>query len=150
MAPKAILTPIVGWGAMTITLDALGSGAGRQSDMETNSGEYPAALIDLKLSPGTAPTADSIYELYLLRGDDSGNRTDNAGASDAAFTPRNARLIGTLRNPGSTADVQEIFDTRFLGPLGGEWGVAVWNATNQALDSADNFINFTYYNPEIQ
>lgn len=133
----------------TITLNALAASGGRQSTIVTNSDNRPAALIRVTLSPGTAPTAGTVYEVYLIRGNAAGVRDDLAGASDAAFTPVNAPLLGTLINPGSTTDVQEIFDTSPLGPLGSQFGIAVVNRTNQALDSGANAASYQTYLPEI-
>lgn len=146
-----IQTKLDAWTDFTITLASLASAAGRQSTIVTNTNKRPAALVLVRISPGTAPTAGTVYEIYLLRGDGT-NRTDLAGASDAALSPVNAQLLGVLVNPGSTTDVEDVFDTAPLGPLGTEWGILVKNATNQALDGTEgNHIKkYATYLPEIQ
>ena len=141
----------------TLTLAGLADGSGRQSTLEGNSSNYPAALIYLQISSGAAaPTAGTFYEVYLLRGDDtasSTHRSDNAGASDAAITIENAPLLGVI---GLTATTDKKFyaefDTSSLGPLGPEWGIAVVNQSGNSLDATegDHFKGFIYYVPEVQ
>lgn len=132
----------------TITLGSLASGAGRQSTFITNTNDRPGALVAVQIQPGTAPTDGTIYTVFLLR--NNGDVTDdNVGLVDAAYTPRNAQILGTLRNPGSTAIVAGIFDTYFLGPLGPSWGIAVLNETNQALAASGHKASFQTYVPNI-
>jgi len=140
----------------TITLASLATGAARQSDMIDNTLRRPAMLFYLKIqSGGTAPTAGSIYEIYLLRGDAfaATYRTDNAGASDAAITIENATLIGTIV---VTATINKNFffdgDTASAGPLGFEFGIAVKNNSGQALNATEgnHLKEFGLYLPEVQ
>jgi hypothetical protein len=143
--------------AFTMTLAALPNNTGRQSDMLANPNGYPAALIFLRLRSGTAPTVNTLYEVYLLRGDDAGlgatYRTDGAGPTDAAITIENATLLGTIV---VTATANKFFyaefDTAPLGPLGPEWGIAIKNTTGQALHAteADHIKEYAYYVPEAQ
>lgn len=140
--------------AFTITLAALGAGSARQSTIVANGNNRGAAVIYLKIQSGNAPTAGTIYELYLLRDDGITTlRTDSAGAADAAITIVNAQMIGTLvvTNNANTNFVGD-FDTSPLGPLGPKWGIAVKNSTDQALNGAEgNHVKeFAYYLPEIQ
>jgi hypothetical protein len=144
---------------MTITLASLAASAtaGRQSTMVDNSAnKYPSAIIYVKITSGTAPTAGGIYEVFLLRGDDPSSstyRTDAAGASDAALTPVNAQLLGALvvTAAGNTAFCGE-FDTSPLGPLGPEWGIAIRNNTTQTLNATggNHVVKFLGYFPESQ
>lgn len=127
-----IITKFTTKANFTITLASFANGAARQSTMLTNSDSAPAAMVYLKItSGGTAPTAGSIYEVYLLRGDDASSsayRSDGAGASNAAITIENAALLGTIvvTNTTDKAFYGE-FDTSPLGPLEPEWGIAVKN-----------------------
>lgn len=131
-----------------ITLNSLGAGAGRQSDFETNTDGRPAAHVAVEIKPNVAPTADTIYTIYLLR--NNGDIVDDdVGLVNAAYTPINAQILGTLRNPGNANIVAGIFDTAFLGALGESWAIAVVNETNQALAAAGNKASFQYYVPEI-
>lgn len=142
----------------TLTLASLAAGSARQSTMISNTGSYrPSAIVELKIkSGGTAPTAGKVYEVYLIRGDDpasSNYRTDAAGASDAAITIENAQLLGTIVVTNTAAKVfYGEFDTAPLGPLGREWGIAVKNATDQALDATEGNHRKAYqtYYDEIQ
>ena len=138
----------------TITLASLASGSARQSTLIDNSStDYPAALVYLKITSGAStPTAGTVYEVYLLRGDGT-IRNDAAGASDAAITIENASLLGTIVVTATTSKAfYGVFDTAGLGVLGPEWGIAVKNSSGQALNSTEgnHDYNYVYYVPEIQ
>lgn len=152
-----ITLPTQAKASFTITLASLANGNARQSDMIANSGNRPAAIVYLKIkSGGSAPTAGTVYSVYLLRGNDPSSstyRTDGAGASDAAITIENAPLLGTIVVTANTAkNFYGDFDTAPLGPLGPEWGIAVLNSSGQALSGTegDHVKSYVYYNPEIQ
>lgn len=132
----------------TITLGSLASGAARQSTFVTNSLDRPGALVGIQIQPGVAPNDGTIYTVYLLRynGDVS---DDNVGLVDAAYTPRNAQILGTIRNNATTVALAAIFDTAFLGPLGPSWGIAVFNETNQALSATGHKATYQTYVPNI-
>lgn len=148
-----IRTKDIARATFTITLASLANASARQSTMITNSSDYPAAMVFLTIKSGSvAPTAGTVYEVYLIRGDGT-MRDDNAGASDAAITIENASLLGTIVVTATTAkNFYGVFDTAPLGPLGGEWGIAVKNATGQALDATEgNHVKgYQYYVPEVQ
>lgn len=153
---NAVLTKSVARATLTITLASLANSttAGRQSTLVSNSGNYPAALIFVKLRTGSsAPTAGSIIEVFLIRSDGT-TADDGAGASDAALTIENAPLLGTVAVLTNTTakDLYAVFDTAPLGPLGGTWGIAVRNQSGTTLDTtAGNFsIGYSYYYPEVQ
>jgi hypothetical protein len=136
--------PLDGWLSFTITVNALGIGAARQSTLLTNTTNRPRALVFPRLQPSAATTAGTIYEAFLIRGDGT-NRTDGAGASDAAFTVHNAQLIGTIANDtgaGAGTFFADVFDTAPMGLLGSEWGVAIRNSTNVALNAANNTVKY--------
>jgi hypothetical protein len=137
----------------TITLASLADASARQSDLISNSNNYPAALVFLDIqSGGSAPTAGTVYEVYLLRSDGT-KATDGAGASDAAITIENAPLLGTIVVTNSTnKHFYGEFDTAALGPLGTSWGIAVKNSTGQALHATEGNHTkaYTYYVPEVQ
>lgn len=141
----------------------LAAGGARQSTMINNNANpvsgrgYPAALVYIKIKSGAAaPTAGKVYEVYLLRGDDPSSSTfrdDAAGASDASIVIENAQLLGTIIVTNSGAkNFYGSFDTAALGPLGPEWGIAIKNATDQALDTTESnhFKGYVYYTPEAQ
>lgn len=138
----------------TITLASLATASARQSTLITNSNNYPAALVYLALKSGAvAPTAGSLYEVYLLRTDLGSYASDAAGASDAAITIENAQLLGTIV---ATATANKVFwgefDTAPLGPLGPKWGIAVKNVTAQTMHATegDHIKAYVYYVPEAQ
>lgn len=140
-----------GWSSFTITVNSLTAGSARQSTLLTNSLNRPRAQVFPRIQSATAPTAGTIYECFLIRGDGT-NRTDSAGASDAAITIQNAQLLGTLANTtgAGNAFFQDIFDTGAMGLLGLEWGVAIRNSTNQTLNAASNTVKYDLFLGSIQ
>ena len=123
-----------------------------QSAMISNTTLRPAALVDLKMFTSAAgATAGTVYELFLIRGDNAGNRDDNAVAGTAAITIENSPLLGTLvvTNTGSK-NFQRIFDTAALGKLGTEFGIAVRNSTGQTSNATQQSPRYALYLPEIQ
>ncbi len=139
--------------SFTITLASLANGSARQSTMVTNTNDRPGMILQMVLQSGTAPTAGSIYEIFLLRGDGSGYRTDGAGASDAAITIENAQLIGSIVvTNNANKDFYGDFDTAPLGPLDEEFGIAVRNSSGQSLNGteANHDKDYELYLPEIQ
>lgn len=138
----------------TITLASLANGSARQSTIIDNSStDYPAAIVYLKIKSGASgPTAGSVYEVYLIRGDGT-IRDDGAGASDAAITIENAPMLGTIVVTNTANKLfYGVFDTSSLGVLGPEWGIAVKNSSGQALSTTegDHDYNYVGYVPEIQ
>jgi len=148
-----IRTKDIARAGFTLTLASLANGSARQSTLVSNSNDYPAALVNVKItSGGAAPTAGTVYEVYLLRSDGT-VADDNAGASDAAITIENAPLLGTIVVTATTAKAFfGVFDTSPLGPLGPTWGIAIKNSSGNALSSteADHAYGYTYYVPEVQ
>lgn len=141
----------------TLTLASLATGSARQSTLIANTNNRPAAIVHLKIKSGaTGPTAGTVYEVYLLRGDDAASstyRTDGAGASDAAITIENAQLLGTIVVTNTANKVfYGDFDTAPLGPLGPEWGIAIKNSSGQALSATegDHLKGYETYYDEAQ
>lgn len=151
--PNEIRTKPITRATFTITLASLANAAARQSTLITNSNNYPAALVRLKItSGGVAPTVGTVYEVYLLRGDGT-NATDGAGASDAAITLENAPLLGTIVVTATTAKAfYGEFDTAPFGLLGTSWGIAVKNSSGQTISTTegDHVKSYEYYVPEVQ
>jgi hypothetical protein len=150
---------------LTCTLLSLAAAAARQSTMIDNnanpvSGDgWPAAMVYIRIKSGAAaPTAGKVYEVYLIRGDDvSASRTmgdDALGSTDAAITIENAQLLGTIIVTATASkNFYGVFDTSPLGPLGPNWGIAIKNATDQALSAGaegDFIKEYMYYVAEAQ
>jgi hypothetical protein len=142
--------------ALTITLASLASsatGVGRQSNMVDNSiSRYGLLHLFIKIKLGTSPTANKTVQVFLLKGNSSGLRTDNAGANDAALTIKNAPLLGVMTTGGSpsTGDVlQKHFTIRDPGP---EWGIALVHDSGVNLDSTagNHAVHYIGDNPEVQ
>ena len=117
--------------ALTITVASLADGSGRQSTLVDNATDrYQDLLVYVKLKTGTSPTGNKTCDIYLIRGDDDATTehlSDGAGASDAAITPLNAQLIGTVKTKASPS-TGDVLDGEFLvhrpGPT---WGIAIVN-----------------------
>lgn len=142
--------------AMTLTLASLADAAGRQSTIVDNtSNRYGEVLVFLKIKMGaSAPTANSIVEVYLIRDDNDGtnHRSDGAGGSDAGLTPLNAQLIGAMRNKASPSAGDVLYGELLIYRPGPKWGIAVVNRTGQAFDSTggNHWARYLGINPEIQ
>lgn len=131
----------------TITLASLASstvGVGRQSTLIT-SNTASSALIAVKFTAGTSPTANTLIYVYLIRGD--GTLTDdNAGASDAGLTVINAPLLGTILVSAATSNATYygMFDTKFLGSLGPTFGIAIVNSTGATANATGGNFSCEY------
>lgn len=126
------------YSALTISLASLASssvGVGRQSTIVDNSTtKYDYALLNVLIKLGTSPTANKSVYIYLIQSDGT-NRTDGAGASDAALTIKNASLIGIMTTGSSPATGDNIRKTFNVEGLGKEWGIAIIHDTGVNLDS---------------
>lgn len=143
--------------ALTITLASLADGAGRQSTLVDNgTTRFQEILVYVKCKMGSsAPNANSIVEVYLLRGDkDAGTEhlSDGAGTTDAALTPLNAQLVGALRNKTSPAAGDLLYGEFLIHRPGPKWGIAVFNRTGISLDStgSNHWVRYVGVNPEVQ
>ena len=137
----------------TITLAGLANGSAQASASVDNSiTDYPVAIVDLKIVSGAvAPTAGTLYEVYLLR--HNGTIGDDGWVgTDAPITIENAPMLGTIVVTATAAKAfTGEFDTsNFI--LGSTWGIAVKNASGQALSAteADHIKSYRYHVPEIQ
>lgn len=131
----------------TITLASLASstaGVGRQSTLVTSNTAI-SALIAVKFTVGTTPTANSLIYVYLIRGDGTLN-DDNAGASDAGLTVINTPLLGTILCSAATSNVAYygMFDTKFLGSLGKTFGIAIVNSTGATANATGGNFSAEY------
>src|SRR5262245_11527117 len=142
--------------SLTLSLGGLTSstaGAGQQSTIVDNTtNRYVDVIVYLKATLGTTPTANRSVQIYLIRDDGVTTlRDDAAGASDAALTVKNAKLIGVLRNTSATTG--EVVQGSFLiSRPGPKWGIAVVHDTGASLNSANSnhTAEFIGLNPEVQ
>lgn len=130
--------------AFTITLASLANsavGVGQQSTLITGN-KAESALIGVKFTTGTTPTANSLVYVYLIRGDGT-LKDDNAGNSDAALTVVNAPLLGVILIPAASSNTAytALFDTKSLGSLGPVFGIAIVNNSGVAANATPG--NFT-------
>lgn len=151
--------------AFTITVASLASstaGAGRQTTMVSNTTtRYGFAFIGVKIKLGTSPTASRAIYVYGIRSDGGGTaiRDDSAGASDAAWTQKNAGYLvypetkaPSVMQCGAAA-TGDVFSGVFLMEgLAKEFGVGVVHDTGVNLDSTGGNHALTYvgFNPEAQ
>lgn len=144
--------------AFTITLASLATsavGVGRQATLVDNSTNlFFGAKVFVKVTVGTSPTANtSIYVYFIGSNATPSISTDGAGASDAAWTAVNARLLGVISVPATTSDTAYygVFDTAAFGPLPTKWAVGIVHDTAVNLNSTGGNHSVTYqgYNPNI-
>jgi hypothetical protein len=144
--------------ALTITLASLANNAYRQSTAVDNSTNlYIDALITGKIETGSGSSATGYVSLYLF-GYDGTEYSNNAGASDAAFTPdaqANLLPIYTLSTPAASTEyyLPPILVATFAGLLWlpQKWGIIVLNATGAALNatSGNHLIEYQGINTTV-
>ena len=152
MAVSAILSKFGTPAALTITLASLASSTtnvGRQSTLVSNATTRHSLIhLYVKLKTATTSFAAGFGYVWLIRGDGT-LRTDNAGASDDAFTAVNAMLLGALSLATAATTYQKSF---WIADPGPEWGIAISHNTVAVLDSTagSHAINWVGDNPEAQ
>jgi len=131
-------------GTATITLASLANGSGRGSTAIDNStGLYMSADIRVTLTT-SATSATGYAEVYLIRSEDGTGYDDSFAGSDAAYTPVNALLLGTIATP-ATATYVKTFDTAELGlTLPAKWAIGIVNRTGNALHATAGNHSVTY------
>lgn len=140
-------------GTFTITLASLANGAGRQASEVSNTSNYPAAKIGVKITTGTGPTNGSIITVWLL--EKAGTiRSDGHGTLDDTIILKNSNKLGTIVVDGtSDKTYQAVFDTyRITDCLGETLCIAILNETGVALNAtaANHAVEYFFYVPEIQ
>ena len=149
-----ITTKDLAEGDFDIDLDGLSDGDAVQSASLSNSNDYPAALIGIKIKTGSVAHDDgSVFTVYLFRRL-TAVQDDGLGASAAAATLLNCPVLGSLKVTDDPAtSFEKTFSTEQLGPLGPEWGIAVKNNTGQDTDNSspsNHEAVYRYYVPELQ
>jgi hypothetical protein len=144
-------------GALTITLAdgtaGLASsvaGVGRQSTIVSNTDNFQIIHIFVAVTVGTTPTIDTNIFVYLIKSDGT-LRSDSAGATDAGWTALNASLLGVIRNPSISSDVQYQGEFTIYNP-GIEWGIGIVHDTGVDLNvtAANSLIRYVGENQEVQ
>lgn len=139
--------------AFDIDLHSLSDGNAEQSDSVTNSNDYPAAYIGIKITTGgTAHDDLSAFTIYLFRRLTNA-QDDNAGSVKGSITPINLKVIDNLQvNTDTNTGFEMVFTTEHLGPLGPEWGIVVKNNTGQTTHATagNHGAWYRYYVPELQ
>lgn len=157
--PNEIKSLLDASAALTVTLASLASstsGAGRQSTIVDNTTErYQRLLIYAKITLGTSPSGNTNVLLYLIRDDNDAttpHRTDGAGASDAAITIKNARLIGSMQAGSSPSTGDALYGEFVVDEPGPKWGIAVVHNTGVNLDATpgNHWVRYVGVNPEVQ
>ena len=130
--------------AFTITLASLTNNSARQStEIDNATNLYLDALIGGKITSGAASTSSTgLVAIYAFASaDDQTNRTENAGASDAAITltsPTNLRLVGIV-NVVANATTYRFGPFSVAAAFGGilpkYWGIVVVNLSGGTLDA---------------
>lgn len=132
-------------GTATITLASLANGSGRASTaIDNSSGLYISADVRVKVKTGTA-AATGYCSVYLIRSEDGTNYDDSFAGSDAAYTPVNALLLGTINTPASTTTYVKTFDTAELGlSLPAKWAIGIVNSSGGTVSATAGDHSVTY------
>ena len=134
-------------GTATITIASLSNGSGRASTaIDNTSGLYLSADVRVKIKTNAAGTSSTGYvSVYLIRSEDGTNYDDAFGGTDAAYTPSNALLLGTINAVANATTYVKTFDTAELGlSLPAKWAIGIVNSTGAALDSTAGNHSLTY------
>lgn len=147
--------------ALTISLAPSGTGlasstggtSARQSTIVDNTTtRYQRIHVYPKITVGTTPTAGKLIYFWLIKDDGSTtpNRTDGAGASDAALTIKTATLLATAATTSNTSDIPYQPDFTIENP-GPKWGIAVGHDLVAALNStgSNHVITWVGETPEV-
>ena len=124
--------------AMTITLASLANNAGRGATAIDNSANlYISADIRVKIKTGaTGVGANGYVAVYLIRSEDGVSFDDAFAGSDAAYTPKNAILLGIIEANANATTYHKVFDIQQLGAtLPKKWSIGILNKTAAALDA---------------
>lgn len=123
---------------LTLTIASLANGSGRCSTALDNTTNLDiSADIGLKIKTNAAGTSATGYvSVYLVRSYDGTSYDDAFAGTDAAFTPVNATLIGTINAVANATTYYKTIDLAELGlTLPKKWAIAIVNSTGAALDS---------------
>lgn len=126
--------------SFTITLGSLANGSGRQGTLVDNTTNLAiGAYISVSIKLGTSPTANTTVSIYLIRSDNNTTaiEDDGAGASDAAWTQKNAVPIMILTTGGSPATGDVLKGVVYVPNLGPKFTVGVVNNSGVALDATN-------------
>lgn len=118
---------------LTITLASLANGSGRAATAVDNTTNLYLSA-DIRVQVKTSGTSATGYvSVYLIRSEDGTEYDDDFAGSDAAYTPINALLLGTINTP-ATASYSKVFDTGELGlTLPAKWSIGIVNSSGNAL-----------------
>lgn len=126
--------------ALTKTLASLANGSGRAATARDNTTNlYTAADIRVQIKTGASGVSSTGYvNVYLLRSEDGTSYDDAFAGSDAAYTPVNAILLGTMVCNANATTYHKVFSTEELGiTLPAKYSIGVQNNTGAALDSTE-------------
>jgi len=141
---------------LTLTSASLADGAGRcTAKVDNTSTRAGKVHVYVRVKSGSsAPTANALYKVYLLREDNHATEYTSEGIiiSDSAVStePSNAQLVGAIV---VTATANKDFYTDFMiHDPGPSWGLVLWNASGQTISSTetDTFIHYQTVTPEVQ
>ena len=125
-------------GTATITIASLANGSGRaMTAVDNTTNLFLSADIGLKIKSAAAATSATGYvSVYLIRSYDGTSYDDAYAGSDAAFTPVNSLLLGTINVVANATTYYKVFDTAELGlTLPRKWAIGIVNSSGAALDS---------------
>jgi len=123
---------------LTLTIASLANGSGRGSTAIDNTTDVDiTADVYLKIKSGASGTSATGYvSVYLVRSGDGSTYDDSFGGSDAALTPVNSTLIGTISVVANATTYTKTFDLAELGlTLPKKFAIAIVNSTGGTLDT---------------
>jgi hypothetical protein len=132
--------------AITCTLASLANNGARQStEVDNSTNLFLDALVFLNIaSPAASTSSTGFVNIYAYGTVDGGtNRTENAGATDAAITltvPPNARLIGVINVVANSVTYKAgpfSVAAAFGGVVPEKWGIIVENKTGGTLNATE-------------
>jgi hypothetical protein len=133
-------------GTATITLASLANGSGRASTAIDNTSTLDISS-DIRIKVTTSGTSATGYvSVYLIRSEDGTNYDDSFGGTDAAYTPVNAILLGTIATPATSTYVK-VFDTAEMGlTLPAKFAIGIVNSSGNPLTATAGNHSVTYRN----
>jgi hypothetical protein len=122
----------------SLAANAIGAAGNTAFDNSTTGTGYFKCLLELTVTFGTAPTAGSTIEVYLIPAPDGTNYSDTDNT-----TPPYALLAGTFAVRNTTSAQRISIDKIELGPF--KYLPYVRNQTNQQISAFWGLKIFPYY-----
>jgi hypothetical protein len=160
--PNEILSKYSGSAVtLSMTLNGLVDGDGQQATRVSTGTYTPTQQVRISgnIVTGAAPTANTLVEFYIARGDDSGISDGDVGPFDAGW----GVVAGVIQPTQTTPMVEFVFAlvvtatannpyqfSFMVNNPGTNFVLICMNQTGDALNAANNEMHYRYVTPEIQ